>query len=162
MIMIENLTLEGERYIGEFKANLKDDSISHTYISEMSSWHEGAALIEDRKTGKKYFFVLDTHHFHFYSRDDYSLERCILDHSVRSGWGEYFKPKVVDGMFKKIIDLGLADIVSKIEVSKDKIPTITPEGLCLNQLVKLGYCHEDDGQITLGLGIDLRDSIKTA
>lgn len=152
--MDETLIIEGERFLGKFKA-IKQTSefwggseyTTHTYTG---FWYEGTGLIKDRETAKTYFFALRTPRFREGHENDYTLEESIVHFNQRGPvYAGDFEPKVVNGMYKNIVDLSLGNMISQAETSEEDIPTITPKRLKLDDLVERGYCVGRDGQIQL-------------
>ena len=153
--MGRDLTIEGERYISRFKAERRtkefwggSEYTEHTYDGY---WYQGPGIIEDKKTGEKYFFELNTNHFRERSsQNNYSLEESIVNYNQKgSFFAGDFKPELVDGAYAKIVDMALGQLVSRIKESKEDIPTVAPVKLKLVDLVELGLCIEENGLMHL-------------
>ena len=153
---MEQTTIEGEKLLGKFRVGIRTDEFwggsEYTEYKYKGFWYEGVGLIEDKETGKKYSFALVTNHFRGTPENNCTLEEAIVNFNQRSPfYAGDFKPKVVNGFYKRIVDLSLRDLVSQVEDSNEDIPEITPKRLRVDELVEKGYCSEEDGQIRLAL-----------
>lgn len=146
--MNEKLTLEGERYIGRFSADIKSEisSYGQDELEYWAKWYEGAGIIEDKKTKEEHFLLFKTESFGEYN-EDYSLEEaCInfdkkLRHYENALSDKSFKLEIADtDSYKKMIDLILLDAIHQIQFSTEQVPMIIPRKLRPNFLLEKGFC----------------------
>jgi len=159
IVMGEIITIDGEKFLGKFKASRRFDDFrggsEYTEYTYKGYWYEGTGIIEDKKSKEKYVFALRTDHFEEryspkeWSKENYNLEESVVNFNQKGPFYGDSKPEVVDDMYKKIVDLSLGDMVSQVKNSKESIPTVIPKELKLDDLVKMGYCVGEDGQISL-------------
>jgi hypothetical protein len=156
MVMGETVTIEGERFLGYFKASMRNGTgeggsgyTAHTYDTY---WYEGTGIILDKETREKYFFALDTKRFQeaFSPEKNYTLEESIVYFNQKGPfYAVDIQPKLVNGMYKKIIDLSLENLVAQVKVTLDDIPTAHPVLLKPENLVLQGLCAGKNGQMYL-------------
>ena len=159
--MSKGLVIEGEKYTGIFSGemgsgNFEGGSEYATYRYN-AYWYSGSGIIRD-KSKKRYFFRFRTRDFREQycaeGKDwldrNYSLEESIVHFDQKepfSNCGPDFRPVVVNGMYKKIVDLSLGEIIEQVKTSKDAIPMIEPKELELKDLVERGFCADENRQI---------------
>lgn len=160
--MTEKVTLEGEKYMGAFRASARNQEYwtgsEYTEAKHEGYYYEGSGIIEDKKTGEQYFFAFDTPIFEKPSRSEnyLTLEKAIVnfnqEHSyIRNGdklIDEYY-PKLIEKYYPRIIDLSLGNILLKIKNSKENIPFVETKYLSSEMLVEKGYCVGEKGKMHL-------------
>lgn len=159
--MSRNLVIEGERYTGIFNGARRSGTFEggseYSTYTYTAYWYEGSGIIKD-KNKRRYFFAYKTECFResYCTQDEdwlgknYSLEESIVHFNQKgpfSIWDPDFKPVVVDGMYKKIVDLSLREMIGQVNNSENDIPIITPKRLELKDLVERGFCADKNGQI---------------
>ena len=150
--MKETLTIEGERFIGSFRASRRTgefwEGSEYTECKYEGYWYDGAGFIEDKHRGEKHFFALHTPHFRQYvSEDNYTLEESIVNYNQSGPFYWDPKPQLIGGAYRKIVDISLGEIVSQVRQSEEGIPVVEPKRLEFEYLVKMGYCADRNGQL---------------
>jgi hypothetical protein len=160
---MNEIVIKGKRYKAVFNANFKSEHAikggGDHYSSDIeyvAYWYFGAGIIRNLQTRKKTFVMLQTSRNEMQSKpeENYTLEESV----VLFGQKDYyrtFKPKAVESRYSEIVDLSLQELILQAESSKEKIPTVTPKNLDFEMLVKKGLCYDKDGQISLGLRINV-------
>ncbi|MFQ5475075.1 MAG: hypothetical protein ACE5DM_04530 [Candidatus Nanoarchaeia archaeon] len=136
--MEEELTIEGERFLGKFKVCKRTREVfrggEYVEANYADHWYEGAGLIKDKVLGRAYFFYLVTYRQY----RNHTLEEGLVDFDPRWPCHVNSRVIVVEGMYKTIIDLSLRDMVSQVESSTEDLPTVYPLRGDLDDLVARG------------------------
>lgn len=160
LTMEENTIIEGERYYGVFAAKLRKSrrwgGSEYTEYQYDSYNYDGAGFIEDKQTGELNFFAFETDFFRelgsssSWAQQNYSVEESIIYFNQKGPfYAGDFKPKVLSGRYKQIVDLSLVDLVSQAKQSEKQLPTVTPKRLALEKLVELGLIAGEEGQVQI-------------
>ena len=159
----ETCYIGGEKYSGIFKGNLlteerEHDSMYHNYLYT-DYCYKGSGIVKDKNTGEKYFFMFETEHFEEYfsypkcenwAEKNYSLEEgivCFNQKGPFDGIWDEPKPVVVDGMYEKIADISLKNIVEQVKSSSVELPLIRTKRMKVKDLAEKGFCVGKNGQI---------------
>ena len=154
--MNERLMLEGERYLGHFKATRNSRDVWRgTHGGEYektSSWYKGAGLVIDKTNNNKYFFVFQTPSF---EDPCPTLQESLVDYGQHDRRFRELRglplSQVVDGMYPKIIDLSLESLALLVERLHDPLPEVRIPLLSEQELIEKGLLVSKKEQLHLPL-----------
>ncbi len=140
------LTVKGNRYIGKFKVGKRVTIFDRL---EIDYCYAGTGIIEDTKTGEKYFFEICTDIYRTAGYNKRTMQDCVVNYGQKR---RYNQTKVVgESGYRKIVDLSLEKLIAKVREQNEDIPTIGTVLLDTDELIQKGLLVGADGQILLGL-----------
>ena len=165
----ESVMLEGNRYLAQVVAVRRSGERSNYRTdcyyppSEYQVfWWEGQGEITDKQSDKQYSFLLETPErctCCYFGEKAYvhNLAGAIVYFSETGKTFVTPKPALVDE--QQIVDLSLQKLVEQIKEFESKpleerkvfIPTVTPIGLEVNELVSNGLAFNSQGQLQMVL-----------
>jgi hypothetical protein len=151
---MQTLTLDGEKFLGKFKAERKTQKfwvdLHYSGYEVKEYWYEGTGQIEHKPLQETQSFNLLTPRFRdFFPLPNYDLEQSIINFDQNNPLLP--KTQIVEPMYRKIIDLVLGNMFVQTIFSQEDIPIITLKKLDSKKLIEKGYCVGEDRQIHLNL-----------
>ena len=139
---MEELVLEGRKYVGSFQVNQKHrvaqfSGDHYCDYEEDRQWYEGVGKIKEISLGNEQCVLLRTEET---AKQNRSLKECFIPFNKED---MIDKPTIIDLLLEPIYQS------ARDKKSEEIIPSVTPPKFNFSELIERGLIPESSGQIRL-------------